>query len=284
VGLPANPRGVDEGLACYFIRLFMDGIIGLKGDTGPQGAAGTNGHNAYTVTLQHFTQPSLAFPATTVITAYNPAILEGLYIFIATSGWYLVNGTDGTGTLFLTLVRALGGAPPVIFAGKLVVPSGFPGASVTGPQGPQGPKGDPGSNAASLTINNGHYFNTGGTNYQLTGTYAAVDFITSAPQFLFTDAGKYLLTAVVDLVGLAGVVTTDAAYFKFRDVTAATDVAGSEHKESQFAVGGLKQVAITARVTTLGSNHTVSLFGKCDNAAVIAAVAARTTMTFVRVE
>jgi len=36
VGLPGNPRGVDEGLACYFLRLFSDGLGGLKGDPVPR--------------------------------------------------------------------------------------------------------------------------------------------------------------------------------------------------------------------------------------------------------
>src|SRR5262245_24414684 len=43
VGLPGNPRNSDEGLACYFLRLFEGGIIGLTGLQGPQGAPGTNG-------------------------------------------------------------------------------------------------------------------------------------------------------------------------------------------------------------------------------------------------
>src|SRR5258706_4602955 len=45
VGLPNNPRGVDEGLACYFLRLFNDGIVGLTGPQGAAGTAGTNGTN-----------------------------------------------------------------------------------------------------------------------------------------------------------------------------------------------------------------------------------------------
>ena len=35
VGLPANPRGLDEGLACYFLRLFNDGIVGLRARPAP---------------------------------------------------------------------------------------------------------------------------------------------------------------------------------------------------------------------------------------------------------
>jgi hypothetical protein len=34
IGLPNNQRGAGEGLACYFLRLSEEGIIGL---TGPQG-------------------------------------------------------------------------------------------------------------------------------------------------------------------------------------------------------------------------------------------------------
>lgn len=90
-GLPNNPRGSGEGLACYFLRLFEEGIIGLTGPAGIQGTPGCNGFNAYTVTLLSFQQPTLAFPGVQVLTAFNPGILEGSYVFIATSGLYLVN-------------------------------------------------------------------------------------------------------------------------------------------------------------------------------------------------
>src|SRR6185436_11523721 len=74
VGLPANPRGSGEGLACYFLRLFADGIIGLTGPKGDSGTPGTDGRNAYTVTLHSFTQPTSGNPNIQVSTAFNPAV------------------------------------------------------------------------------------------------------------------------------------------------------------------------------------------------------------------
>ena len=92
VGLPNNARQPDEGLACYFLRLFEEGIIGLTGPQGETGSAGTNGNNAYTVTLQGFTQPDAGNPNIQVLTAYNPAIMEGSYILIEDSGFYHRHG------------------------------------------------------------------------------------------------------------------------------------------------------------------------------------------------
>ena len=47
-GLPANPRGADEPLGCYILRLFQDGILGEQGPQGDTGETGANGRNAYT--------------------------------------------------------------------------------------------------------------------------------------------------------------------------------------------------------------------------------------------
>jgi hypothetical protein len=123
-GLPNNPRGVDEGLACYFLRLFSEGIVGLTGPPGPQGCPGTDGFNAYTVTLESFTQPTADQPNVTVVTQFSPVILTGMNVFIATSGYYLVTGTDASGLVFLTLVKPVSGASGTITAGKIIVPTG----------------------------------------------------------------------------------------------------------------------------------------------------------------
>lgn len=144
-GLPNNPRGAGEGAACYFLRLFEEGIIGLTGPEGRQGTPGCNGFNAYTVSLLSFQQPTLEFPGTQVLTAFNPGILEGSYVFIATSGLYLVVNADSSGLLSLTLQTPVSGASGTITAGKLVVPSGPPG----GPQGPAGNTGATGATGAT---------------------------------------------------------------------------------------------------------------------------------------
>jgi hypothetical protein len=283
-GLENNPRAEDEWLACYFLRLFRDGILGLTGPQGETGADGTNGRNAYTVTLQSFTQPTLGSPTVTVQTQYNPAILENSYIFIATSGWYHVDATDTSGTLFLTLVKEVTGASGTITAGKLVVPSGFPGVSVTGPTGPQGPQGPQGPAGASLTEDNAFFFATVGVDFNLPLLYAAVDYTNSTPQILLPTAGIYKVTAVVGLIGLASVAITDTVSLKLRNTSNASDVSGSEVEVNDFAEDSVKQLVIDVFVTTDGANQTIALFGKCATADRVAARALKTTITAIRIE
>lgn len=284
VGLENNPRAEGEGLACYFLRLFSEGIVGLTGPPGPAGADGAAGRNAYTVTLASFVQPTLEQPNVQVVTSANPAILDDLYVFIATSGWYLVNEADPSGVLFLTLVKSVSGAGPVITAGKLVVPSGFPGASITGPQGPQGSTGATGSPGESFTATNGAFSVPSGTNDNMQVAYAAVDFTSSTPEVLLPAAGSYLITAVVGVIGLATVATTDKVTFKLRNSSISVDVTGSEKGISRIAEDEEKQVILNAIAETTGPNQTVALFGKATTSDKIAAVANATTITFVRIE
>ena len=282
VGLPNNPRAEGEGLACYFLRLFTDGIIGLTGPQGATGDPGTNGRNAYTVTLASFTQPTLESPNVQVSTSANPAILDDLYVFIATSGWYLVNEADPSGVLFLTLVRSVSGASGTITAGKLVVPSGFPGASVTGPTGPQGTQGVAGNPATNFTTNNGQFSTTSGTDYDLQVAYAAVDFSSTTPQVVLSAQGKYLVTVVAGVLGLASVATTDKVTLKLRNTSNSGDIAGSEMGITNLVLDQESQVVITAIVTTDGANQTIALFGKATTANRISVVADATTITYVR--
>lgn len=281
-GLPNNPRTVGEGLACYFLRLFDEGIIGLTGPQGNSGANGTAGRNAYTVTLAAFAQPSSGAPNTQVLTSYNPAILEGLNVFIDGSGWYVVTLNDPSGTLFLTLLQALPGAPAVIPAGRLVVPSGFQGASIVGPQGPQGPQGIQGPAGNTFTSTNGFYFAPVGTDYNLQVVYAPVNFVNSSPQVLLPEIGRYKINSSTDILGLGGVALTDAAVFKLRDVTTNGDVPGSEHEGSSFIPGGRDNIAIDAHYDTTQANTTIALYGRATTANVISAVALHTTLSFVR--
>lgn len=284
VGLDNNPRAEGEGLACYFLRLFSEGIIGLTGPQGETGAAGTNGRNAYTVTVASFTQPSLGSPNVQVTTSANPAILNELYVFIATSGWYFVNTADPSGVLFLTLARAVSGAPATITAGKLVVPAGFPGASVTGPAGPQGIQGPPGNAAENFTTDNGSFSVTSGTNYNTQIAYAAVSFTTSTPEVLLPAAGRYLITAIVGVIGLATVALTDKVTFKLRNSSLSTDVSGSEKGITHLVEDEEKQVVLHGIAETTGANQTVALFGKATTADKIAAVANATSIVYVRLE
>ena len=128
VGLPGNPRAVDEGLACYFLRLFRDGIGGLKGDPGDSGADGTPGNNAYTVVVQGFTQPTLSSPLAQILVVANPVLVAGLYIFVQNSGYYLITDVQPGGIVFATLVSVAANAQGYIVAGSLVVPTGPPSA------------------------------------------------------------------------------------------------------------------------------------------------------------
>lgn len=284
VGLPNNPRQLGEGLACYFLRLFGEGIVGLTGPQGNPGANGDNGRNAYTVTLQSFVQPTLGAPIIELLTQFNPAILAGLNVFIDTSGWYVVNNNDSSGALSLTLTQALPGASGTITAGKLVVPAGVPGQSVvgpTGPQGTQGPQGNPGNTFSSV---NDFYFAPIGTDYNLQIVYAAVNFVNSSPQVLLPDAGTYLITAVVDVVGLAGVAASDIASFKLFDTSILGDIPGSEHMVSNLIDTQRSQVMINVIYETIQTNSSVALFGKATTADRIAAVALHTTLSFVRLE
>lgn len=280
VGLPNNPRGADEGLGCYFLRLFLDGIVGLTGPQGEPGTPGTNGKNAYTVTLQAFTQPSEGNPVT-VITAANPAIAESIYIFIDGSGWYLVNTYDGgSGAAFLTLVRGVVAAGTTVPCGRLVIPSGYPGATgAQGEQGDQGIQGIPGVNYAST---NAFYNDPFGTDFKVQNTYLAVDFTTSAPRVLLPSAGRYLLTAVIDVKGLAGVATSDAVSFKLKNTTTSADVAGSEHFLSGLLVNYRSQVSINAIVETASDNNEVGIYANANASDKFSAVALNTSYSLVR--
>ena len=284
VGLPNNPRSVDEGLACYFLRLFEDGIVGLTGPAGPAGANGVNGNNAYTVTTHGFTQPTTGNPNVQVSTAYNPAIFTGSYVNIQTSGWYLVLSADTSGVLFLQLVQAVPGATGTITAGKLVAPTGPPGASVTGPTGPQGPQGVQGPSGNTATNDNDYYYDiSGGTDYGLGVAYAAVNFTNSSPAFLLPNAGTYLLTVVATVAGLGGVSTTDAAFLKLQNTSTATPVPGSEKVINNLVPDQYIQIVINSIVTTLVANQNVALYGRASGAGVINVIAANTSMTFVQI-
>lgn len=284
VGLPNNPRSPDEGLACYFLRLFHDGIVGLTGPQGAPGTAGTNGNNAFTVSLRSFTQPTIESPIVQVVTQYNPAIIAGIYVNIATSGWYLVNETDGNGTLLLTLVKAADGASGTITAGKLVVPSGFPGPQGVQGVGTQGPKGDQGIPGTAFTATNGFFFTAVGTDYQLPVSYSQVDFVNTVPAVVLPAAGLYLVTATVGIIGNTGISASDAVSLKLFNTNISGDVLGSEQEISGLVDGELAQISINVRVQTDASNQSIALFGKCGTATKASVRATHTTITYVRIQ
>jgi hypothetical protein len=234
--------------------------------------------------LAGFNQPSLASPIVQVVTQYNPAILPGTYINIAASGWYLVNETDGNGTLLLTLVRSSDSPASFIAAGKLVVPSGFPGASIQGPPGPQGTAGATGPAGSTFTTTNGFYFANVGTDFNLPLVYAQVDFVNSAPAILLPTAGFYMVTVIAGIQGQAGIATSDAATLKLRNLSLGVDIDGSEHLISNIAVNQFGQIVINARIQTDAANQTIALYGKCSTANKASVVALHTTFSYVKIE
>jgi hypothetical protein len=266
----------------------MDGIVGLKGDKGNKGDTGKNGNNAYTVTLSSFTQPTPSAPTVAVFTANNPAVnLTGTFLFIDTSGWYVVNSADGSGTLFLTLVQALSSAPATIAAGKLVIESGVPG-----PQGHKGdtvvgPKGDKGDPGTPLTTNNGVYTATAGTNFPLPNPFAAVDFVTSSPQFLATDTGKYFVSVTAMILGDAATMTLgDFCSLKLHNDSTNADVVGSQQTISgwETQAGQYRQIVLNAIVETLNPNQTITLYGECSVASRASIMWQGTTLSYFRIQ
>lgn len=226
-GFANNPRGFGEGAMCYLLRLIEEGIIGLTGPEGKQGTPGCNGFNAYTVTLLSFEQPTLAFPGVQVLTAFNPGILEGSYVFIATSGLYLVNNADASGLLSLTLQTPVSGASGTITAGKLVVPSGPPG----GPMGPQGNTGTTGATGA--TGSTGAIGPTGSTGpvgpQGPTGTAGIPNFITPVVIATVLNPGAATAWTTYNTLAADGVpVTASAIILQIDWVTTDVGVAPAE--------------------------------------------------------
>lgn len=284
VGLENNSRMEGEGLACYFLRLFRDGIVGLTGPQGEQGDNGLNGYNAFSVTLLSFTQPSLDNPQLQVKIAYNPAFVANLNLFIESSGWYQVNSADTNGFLQLTMTKAVSGAPASITAGKLVIPSGYPGASIQGPTGPQGTQGPQGLPGASFTEQNGQYNTSVGVDYALQAVSTAVAFTTSSPQLLLPVVGTYLITATVALEGETGVLANDVVALKLFNTSIAGEVAGSVKSVSNLLDAQKSQVVINVLYSTDAASQTIALYGSCTTSDVVTVLAGETVLTYVRVD
>lgn len=266
VGLPANPRGATEPLGCYFLRLFDIGITGVEGEKGPKGDAGEDGTNAYTTLAAAFKTPSLASPVVQVSTVYNPAIVEGLNIFIPGSGWYLIDGTDGQGVLFLTLLTLVSNPTAIPQPGTLVIPAGATGAGVQGPRGLQGvkgapgepgPKGEPGEDVGIVTATNGDYYVSSGTDFAVVSTdYQPVDFTVSFARLTLPTAGTYLLVAKT------AVNSGSDIYVKLRNDTASEDITGTEQLISPSGVNEFRHCPMTAIYTTSADAQVVSLYAR----------------------
>jgi hypothetical protein len=211
-------------------------------------------------------------------------MLVNLYVFIENSGWYQITATDGTGTLWLTLVKAISSPPATVTAGKLIVPSGFPGQSIVGPTGPQGATGPQGSPGTSHTETNGMFTDlVGGTNYNLQIAYAAVDFINLSARVLLPTQGTYLINVTVGLLGLTGVATTDVASFRLRNNETTLVQDGSEHDKSRIFDGQSESLHFAVRVVSTDANQQITLQGKCTTVDKVAVVADRTVITYVKI-
>lgn len=288
VGLPANPRAAGEGLACYFLRLFQAGITTAQGPQGPPGKDGKNGFNAYGVTIQPFNQPTLANPVVQVFTAFNPSILPGQFVFIDTSGWYQVTSTDASGSLVLTMISELPGAPVnhpgevvpagVVAAGRLIVPSGAPGPQGnTGTQGIQGIQGDPGVKGdkgdtgpqgipgVAPTLTSAQYVDSSGSSYTLTSSFARVDNgLDQGPSLTLAAAGFYLIMLVIPGFSNGGASFWTAQYELYDSTTAAVILSAVN-----FAGGGsvsgapvVTRSALEAFVTVAGPGHVIQVYAR----------------------
>jgi hypothetical protein len=283
IGLENNERAQGEGLACYFLRLFQDGIVGLTGPDGATGAAGQDGAEPFTVTLLSFTQPTLAAPQVVVKGYFNPMFVEGINVFVESSGWYNLDTVGSDGYLYMTLTRALAGAPATITAGKKVIPAGYPGQAGVGTTGPQGPVGATGAPGVAFTSTNGQYNATSGTDDVLANVQTPVTFVNSAPQLLLPSVGTYLLTATVGVKGESGIALNDIVTASLFNTTIAGAVAGSSHKVSNLVDQQRTQIVISVVYSIAGANQTVALYADCTTAAAASVVALNTTMTYVRI-
>lgn len=238
VGLPDNPRAAGEGLACYFLRMFQVGIKGLKGDKGNPGINGARGVNGYSVVVQGFVPPTLNNPLAQIAVLPNPALVEGLTIFVEGSGYYQITDVQPGGILFVTLVAPVAVPVGFVTSGSLVTPSGPPGILRTGTFG---------------TI----AYPAAGSSFTLSGTYSPVAFTPIAfagdgiLDLVLPASGTFQFTATLPLVALSGGPSSPelVAYVKskFVNVSTGQDVALSE-TFSGFAFLAAAETQITQLV------------------------------------
>lgn len=201
IGLPSNPRGLDEGVACYFLRLMLQAAQANQGPAGEPGAPGIAGLPAFSFTTAPFVTPVSAGGIVTVPSIASSAIEVPMYVFIEESGWYQVLSDDlfGNLTLQLLLPSDVGTVP----SGAKIVPVGIPefgpqgtpgtqgGPGTNGPGGPVGPQGYPGD----LTTIHGSVGNNGSVDWIDQGHGHFVPGPSSFPNIdlLLPSQGNFLL-------------------------------------------------------------------------------------------
>lgn len=281
IGLPANPRLDNEGLACYFLRLFNEGIQGQLGPQGNTGPAGANGRSAWTVISSAFAHPTLAAPNVSFTFIPSPVVSEGQTVFIPGSGWYVIDSIFNGEVAFAHLVEEIPFPVAVIGPGTLLLPVGQRGRSVTGPTGPQGAKGDTGTpgatgstgaigptgatGAAGTPVTNQNATDTGGTtDYTMTATYAQVDFGIDDMEVTLPTIGVYLVFCTI--AGLQNSTLLRQWSLKFFDFTNTLDVPNSETFKS-MAVSSISNGAhIFAIITTVIPNTLIQLYAASSSA------------------
>ncbi len=286
VGLTNNPRADGEGLACYFLRLFEEGLVGLTGPTGPTGESGFDGNNAYTLTTSQLTTPTLAEPHVQFNVIPSPVLSTGQTIFIAGCGWLQITNIFQDETVFATLLELIDSPVETISVGAIVLPTGPRGLTITGPQGatgatgPQGPTGATGATgavgptgatgAAGAAATSANSQIVGGTtDYTFTTSYAKVDFGTTDLEVTLA-AGTYLIIGKLEIVSTAAA-APDVFGLKLYDVTNGADIAGSEQN---YTIPASRRVPCNIEaIATLAASTTVNVYG-------INATAARGTVAY----
>ena len=257
IGLPNNPRGVDEGLACYFLRLFRDGIGGLTGPRGLTGTPGVDGANAYTVTVQSFAQPTISTPLVQIVILPNPCVVEGVGIFVEYSGIYQVTGVASGGVVFATFVSSVASPLATIPSGAKVVPMWAASAGPQGPQGPQGIQGTPGQsypgeNGLMSACQSDGSAKPGAIFWAIPAAMSVIDFIEEKMEFAPAQAGLYLVNAVISLTGQATVVPTDEVDARL-ETSDGIIYGQSMVYVNQVGVGQYVNVFVTSVVQTTGA-------------------------------
>lgn len=277
IGLPGNPRGDTEGLACYFLRLFAEGITGLVGPSGDVGAQGAAGHNAYTVTTSAFVAPTQANPTAQFTIIPSPVIAVGQTIFIPGVGWLTVSQIFQEATVFASLIESIPSPSVVINPGTLVLPTGPRGLSITGasgatgltgPQGPTGAAGSTGATGASgavgasgATATNANAEIVGGSSdYTMTASYAKVDFGATDLEATLATPGTYLFILQVNGFNSSG--ATREWDFKLFNFTQGLDVPNSENYQRAIDSPLVQTFAFFSVVTTAVANDVIQFFAQ----------------------
>lgn len=254
-GLEEHPRVEGEGLACYFIRLFHEGVKGYTGPTGPSGSNGAPGVNGYAVLTQDYTvgDPYLVVD--------NPGVLpSGLQFFLEGAGWYFVGLQEVVGSetrIYVSLVQAILSPVVTVVAGSKALPSGPNGAQgITGPQGlagmvggigptgPTGPTGTAGMNGVSSATRLLTSFSQPAVGSTASAVVADPTLFVAGCQVFIKDGGYY------EVVSIAGNTLT------VRNLGGTTNLGSGTVPASSLAtvfLAGVGAQAPSASITCSGS-------------------------------